>query len=86
MTDRPSALIVHGVLQNVRGMHADGRPAREIDAALARAVDIAKDIEAERDHLRALVSRLPATPSPERSCSVCGRTAHGYGYTWIGQT
>jgi hypothetical protein len=47
-----SGRTVHGVLQTIRGMCSDECSHVLIDQALAAAVELAKDIEAERDWLR----------------------------------
>jgi len=60
-------MIVHGKLQRIRGMVSDGDDWERIDQALADAVEVAKDVEFERDTLRLRLDGqvAPASPSGE---------------------
>lgn len=45
---------VHGIIQTARGMCSDELPHTQIDAMLSRAVDVAKDVEGNRDYWRSM--------------------------------
>jgi hypothetical protein len=52
-----SMKIVHGMIQTARG-HLTDEDYLACEEVLGRAVDVAKDIEAERDHLAAEIDVL----------------------------
>lgn len=60
LSDQTSRTIVHGRLQRIRGMITDEDSWEQIENALATAVDVAKDVEAERDRLHGERDRLQA--------------------------